>query len=156
MTDNITSRRWGLVQLYVCLYLQFWGFNMKGRKIIGHRVGAMLLMLSSCQVLSSFFVTMRFSRQEYWSGLPFSYAGLLPRPGIKPMCPAVAGRFFTTEPLKEALLQVDSLGLIVTHSGLTVLQPECLLAVDLLCRLTWGKQSGCWNQDSTEKKKKQP
>ena len=82
---------------------------MKGRKIIGHRVGAMLLMLSSCQVLSSSFVTMRFSRQEYWSGLPFSYAGLLPRPGIKPMCPAVAGRFFTTEPLKEALLQVDKL-----------------------------------------------
>ena len=39
--------------------------------------------------------SMGFSRQEYWSGLPF------PSPGIEPLspeCPALAGRFFTTEP----------------------------------------------------------
>ena len=39
-----------------------------------------------------------FSRQEYWSGLPFSPPGNLPNPGIKPMSPALAGGFFTTEP----------------------------------------------------------
>ena len=82
---------------------------MKACKIIGHRVGAMLLVPSSCQVLSTFFVTVWIPRQEYWSELPFPSAGLLPGPGIKPMCPALAGRFFTTEPLKEALLQVDKL-----------------------------------------------
>ena len=31
---------------------------------------------------------MRFSRQEYWSGLPFPPAGDLPNPGIKPKAPA--------------------------------------------------------------------
>ena len=42
-----------------------------------------------------------FSRQEYWSGLPFPSPGDLPDPGIKtpsPVPPALAGRFFTTEP----------------------------------------------------------
>ena len=41
---------------------------------------------------------MGFSRQEYWSGLPFPSPGDLPNPGIQPESPALAGRFFTTEP----------------------------------------------------------
>ena len=47
-----------------------------------------------CQVPLS----MEFSRQDYWSGLPFLSPGDLPDPGIEPTCPALAGRFFTTEP----------------------------------------------------------
>jgi len=42
---------------------------------------------------------MGYSRQEYWSGLPFSPIGDLSNPEIKPtsvMCPALAGRFFIT------------------------------------------------------------
>ena len=31
--------------------------------------------------------SMGFSRQEYWSGLPFTSAGDLPNPGIKPASP---------------------------------------------------------------------
>ena len=41
---------------------------------------------------------MESSRQEYWSGLPFPSPWNLPDPGIEPMCPALAGGFFTTEP----------------------------------------------------------
>ena len=44
---------------------------------------------------------MEFSRQEYWSGLPFSTPGDLPDPGIEPlsfMSPALAGGFFTAAP----------------------------------------------------------
>ena len=41
---------------------------------------------------------MGFSRQEYWSGLPFPPPGDLPDPGIKLTSLALAGRFFTTEP----------------------------------------------------------
>ena len=41
---------------------------------------------------------MRFFRQEYWSGLPFPPLGDLPDPGTKLASPALAGRFFTTEP----------------------------------------------------------
>ena len=37
-----------------------------------------------------------FSRQEYWSGLPFPPLGDLPDPGIETAVPALAG-FFTTE-----------------------------------------------------------
>ena len=39
-----------------------------------------------------------FSRQEYWSGMPFPSPGDLPDPEIEPMFPALAGRFFTTVP----------------------------------------------------------
>ena len=43
-------------------------------------------------------LSMGFPRQEYWSGLQFSSPGDLPRPGIEPASPALAGRFFTTKP----------------------------------------------------------
>ena len=39
-----------------------------------------------------------FSRQEYWSGLPFPSPGDLSDPGIKPGSPALAAGFFTPEP----------------------------------------------------------
>jgi len=52
---------------------------------------------------------MEFSRQEYWSGLPFSTPGDLPNPGTQPVSPAWAGGFFTAEPpgkpCKLAVLQ---------------------------------------------------
>ena len=40
---------------------------------------------------------MGFSRQEYWSVLPFLSSGDLIDPGIKPTSPALAGGFFSTE-----------------------------------------------------------
>ena len=39
-----------------------------------------------------------FSKQEYWSGLPFPSPGDLPNPEIEPTSPALAGGFFTTGP----------------------------------------------------------
>ena len=44
-------------------------------------------------------LSMGFPRQEYWSELTFPSPGDLPNPGIKPESPALADRFFTTEPL---------------------------------------------------------
>ena len=41
---------------------------------------------------------MEFSRQEYWSGLPFPPLGDPPNPGIEPASPALEAGFFTTEP----------------------------------------------------------
>ena len=43
-------------------------------------------------------LSMEFSRQEHWFGLPFPSPGDLPDPGIKPVTPALAGGLFTTEP----------------------------------------------------------
>ena len=44
-------------------------------------------------------LSMGFSRQEYWSGLPFPSPGDLPDPGLEllsPTSPAAAGGFFTS------------------------------------------------------------
>ena len=42
-------------------------------------------------------LSMGFSRQEYWSGLPFPSPGDLPNPGIKPMSPALQADSLLTE-----------------------------------------------------------
>ena len=41
---------------------------------------------------------MEFSRQEYWSGLPFPIPGNLPNPGIKPMSPELQADSVLSEP----------------------------------------------------------
>ena len=43
-------------------------------------------------------LSMGFPRQEYWSGLQCSPPGDLPNPGIEPVSPELAGRFFIAEP----------------------------------------------------------
>ena len=42
-------------------------------------------------------LSMGFSRQEYWSGLPFPSPRDLPDPGIKPECPALQADSLSTE-----------------------------------------------------------
>ena len=43
-------------------------------------------------------LSMGFSRQEYWSGLPFPSPGDLPDPGIEPRSPALRTDALTSEP----------------------------------------------------------
>ena len=50
-------------------------------------------------------LSMRFSRQEYWSGLPFSLPRDLPDSGLGTQVSCVAGRFFTNWAKGEALWQ---------------------------------------------------
>ena len=38
-------------------------------------------------------LSMRFFRQEYWSGLPFPFPGDLPNPGIEPTSPVLQADF---------------------------------------------------------------
>ena len=42
--------------------------------------------------------SMEFSRQEYWSGLPFPSPGDLPNPGIEPGSPALQADALPSEP----------------------------------------------------------
>ena len=51
-------------------------------------------------------LSMRFSRQEYRSGLPCPPPGNLPDPGIKSVFPAWAGGLFSIWPTKEAFYYV--------------------------------------------------
>ena len=43
-------------------------------------------------------ISMEFSRQEYWSGLPFPSPGDLSNPGIESASLALAAEFFATRP----------------------------------------------------------
>ena len=60
-----------------------------------------LLFVTPWSVACQTPLSMGFSRQEYWSGLPFLSPGDLPDPGVEPTSLAslaLAGRFFTTLP----------------------------------------------------------
>jgi len=55
---------------------------------------------------------MEFSRQKFWSELPFPSPGDLPDPGIKPMSlasPALAGGLFTTSQPRKTSVQITFL-----------------------------------------------
>ena len=67
---------------------------------------------------------MGFSRQEYWSGLPFSTPGDLPNPWIEPMSPALAGRFL---PLR--------------HQGSSWLKNRTILFFFFQFGFSWKKQT---------------
>ena len=63
-------------------------------------------------------LSMGFSRQEHWSGLPCPSPGDLPDPGIEPeslRSPASAGRVFTTSATWEAPKHVDGCMYIDTY-----------------------------------------
>ena len=73
-------------------------------------------------------LSMVFSRQEQWSGLPFPSPGDLPDPGIEPVFPTMAGIFFTMEPPGKFLL---STLLLPDH-------PDCIqLKLLCCCFLNW-------------------
>ena len=70
---------------------------------LGSHVGSCFSCVRLCAtpwtVAHQALLSVRFSRQEYWSGLPCPAPGDLLYPGIKPTSltsPALAGRFFTT------------------------------------------------------------
>ena len=51
--------------------------------------------------------SMGFSRQEYWSGLPFPSPGDLPNPGIKPGSPALQTDALPSEPIGKPCKMVE-------------------------------------------------
>ena len=50
-----------------------------------------------------------YSRQEYWSGLPFPSPGDLPNPGIEPGSPALQADALTSEPPGKTLRDTQKL-----------------------------------------------
>ena len=65
--------------------------------------------------------SVRSPRQEYWSELPFPPPGDLPNPGTEPgtepASPALAGRFFNTEPITLLKQQLPPPGFPVGTPG---------------------------------------
>ena len=70
-----------------CLVFWWWGFRQSCMTLATPWTVA-------CQVPLS----VRFSRQEYWRGLPFPPPGDLPNPGIEPWSPALQVDSLPTEP----------------------------------------------------------
>ena len=63
-----------------------------------HSLSCIQLFMTPSTVDCQAPLSMRFFRQEYWSGLPFPPPGDLLNPGIEPLSAALAGKFFTKEP----------------------------------------------------------
>ena len=61
-------------------------------------------------------LSMRFPRQEYWSGLPFPTPGDLPNPEMDIPDP---GRFFASEPPKRMYKEI--LNFTLTHLSVTTI-----------------------------------
>ena len=66
--------------------------------VVVYSLSRVYLFATVCTVACQASLSMGFSRQEYYRGLPFPSPGGRPDPGIEPASPALAGRFFTTEP----------------------------------------------------------
>ena len=88
---------------------------------------SLFIQLFSCSVVSDSLspwtvacqapLSMEFSRQEYWSGLPRPPPGDLPDPGMEPtslMSPVLAGRFFTTGITRRRGLHINKATVIHT------------------------------------------
>ena len=56
------------------------------------------LFVTSWTVASQAPLSMEFSRQEYWNGLPFPSPGYLPHPGIEPGSPGLWADSLPTKP----------------------------------------------------------
>ena len=92
------------------LPLLLWGKQSVCLKLCssGGSIVIAFVFMSSYWVVSDSFATpwivahqaplsMGFSKQEYWTGLPFPTPGDLPNPGIKPVSPALQANFLSTE-----------------------------------------------------------
>ena len=71
---------------------------------------------------------MAFSRQEYWSGLPFPSPGDLPKPGIEPGSPASQAYSLPTEPLGKPVRRLSTKELML----LVINDPEGFSNADFI------------------------
>ena len=76
--------------------------------------------ITACQAPLS----MGFSRQGYWSGLPPPPPGDLPDTGIEPRFPALKGRFFSTESLGKPQNMVTSTFSPFIHQALLTISVQ--------------------------------
>jgi len=81
-------------------------------KVKAMSLSCIRLLVTPWTVAYQVSLSMGFSRQEYWSGLPFPSPGDLPDPGIKPRSPILEADALTSEPPGKPYC--------VAHSRLTI------------------------------------
>ena len=70
---------------------------------------------------------MEFSRQEYWSGLPFPSPGDLPNPGIEPGSPALQADVYRLSHLPEYIYHYNCVMDIVSVIHVKFITPVFFL-----------------------------
>ena len=113
-------------------------------------------------VLQSFFVTLwtithqaplftGFSRQEYWSGLPFFSPGNLPNPRIEPRSPELQTDSLLSEPpgkpelVEGVVFKADQLS--VSHGDILKSTNACAIFQSNYIRISW---EGDWLSRATK------
>ena len=97
--SNWTVDHFILINFLICIYIYFHVFFHKCYYMCVLSLD--WLFVTPWTIVHHAPLSMAFSRQEYWSGLPFPSPWNLPHPEIKPespASPALVGRFFTTAP----------------------------------------------------------
>ena len=94
---------------------------------------SLILVTQSCLTLedpwgiaSQAPLSMEFSRQEYWHGLPCPSPGELPNPGIKPGSPAMQADSLPSEPPGKPISNDKKLLLSLPLLPLKVSNKRCL------------------------------
>ena len=100
---NLNVSRWRLYRRFLCCSCNFsLTLKLLPTKLLlvcAQSLSCVWLFVTLWTIAPHAPLSMEFSNQEYWCGLPSLSPGNLPDPGIKPgspVSPALAGRFFTT------------------------------------------------------------
>ena len=104
--DCLPKKEVSLFTVKILIYIYAWKKEIRYLDYGRVQIRSLVICVSA-QSLSHIrlFATLSvgFSRQEYWSGLPFPPLRDLPNPEVEPMCLALADRLFTTEPPGKTL-----------------------------------------------------
>ena len=85
--SKLLRKRHNLLHLECCVYVH-----------VGVSLSHVQLFATPWSVARQAPLSLRFSRKENWSGLPFPYPGDLPNPGIKPRSPSLQVDSLPAEP----------------------------------------------------------
>ena len=104
MSDNPHLQCFMLNELWTKHYTYIIFFNMTdGERKKVKSLSRVRLFATPRAVAHQAPLSMGFSRQEYWSGLPFPSPGGLLDPGIEPRSPALQAEALTSEPPGQTL-----------------------------------------------------
>ena len=92
---NLEWKKWSKLRSRSCYHCLFLLYKHGGGLVAKSCPTLVTPWTTACQAPLS----MRFPKQEYWSGLPFPSPGDVPEPGMEPVSSALAGRVFAAESL---------------------------------------------------------
>ena len=137
------------------LFLLWWYYCMWKWKCWS--LSCVLLFVTPRTIACQAPLSMGFSRQEYWSGLPFPSPGDPPDPGTEPRSPALQADCLPSEPPRNPDTTAWQ------HPKLSVSEPQIFISHSWICRLatidlvqkgwaglqSWGRNSGLFHRSSS-------